>query len=57
MAFIMRASGMDRHGNNSAHPMAYTHVDIAGSAIEKGNWASGRPTGTPVVAFAMKWFV
>ena len=31
MAFLAVASGLDKHSVDSQHPMAYTHVDIAGS--------------------------
>lgn len=29
---MMLASGLDKHGTNSSHPLKYSHLDIAGSA-------------------------
>ena len=50
MAFLCLASGLDKHGSDSAVPLPFTHVDIAGSAVENGDWQHGRPTGRPLVA-------
>ena len=50
MAFLAIAAGLDQHGPNSEQPLAYTHVDIAGSATVGGDWQHGQPTGRPVVA-------
>ncbi len=51
MAFLAIASGLDKHGHrHSQHPVGYTHVDIAGSAVAAGDWQHGAPTGAPVVA-------
>jgi len=47
-AFLIMASGLDKHGNDSDKPIKYTHVDIAGSS---GPFP-GVPTGAPLVAFA-----
>ena len=52
MAFLCIASGLDRHGNDSDKPLPYTHIDIAGSAIENGDWQHGKPTASPVLALA-----
>lgn len=52
MAFLCVASGLDKHGNDSDLPLPYTHVDIGGSACEGADWQHGKPTATPVVAFA-----
>lgn len=55
MAFMIRASGLDRHGLSDATPISYTHLDIAGSAEESGVGGCaplGRVTGSPVVALA-----
>ncbi|WP_026376787.1 M17 family metallopeptidase [Aestuariibacter salexigens] len=57
MAFLAIASGLDQHGNNSDKPLPYTHVDIAGSGVEKGDWQHGKPTAAPVVAFAARYFL
>lgn len=51
MAFLCIASGLDKHEANSALPLAYTHVDIAGSGVENLDWQHGKPTGTPVNVF------
>ncbi|MEI6858443.1 MAG: leucyl aminopeptidase family protein [Shewanella sp.] len=47
-AFLLEASGLSTHGFNSIKPMAFTHVDIAGSATE-GHPLYGSPTATPLV--------
>ncbi|WP_394130586.1 M17 family metallopeptidase [Shewanella maritima] len=48
-AFLIKASGLEQHGCSSSQPLAYTHVDIAGSATE-GDPLYGKPTANPVVA-------
>ncbi|MCG9697359.1 leucyl aminopeptidase family protein [Shewanella sp. Isolate11] len=48
-AFLLQASGLQQHGLSSAKPLAYSHVDIAGSATE-GDPLYGKPTATPLVA-------
>ncbi len=50
MAFLCLASGLHKHGSDSAVPLPFTHVDIGGSGTEGGDWQHGRPTGRPVVA-------
>ncbi len=50
MAFLCLASGLDKHGNDSALPLPFTHVDIGGSGAEGGDWQHGRPSGRPLVA-------
>lgn len=52
MAFLAVASGLARHGVDGSPPLPYTHIDIGGSAVEGGDWQHGRPTGTPILAFA-----
>jgi leucyl aminopeptidase len=47
-AFLIMASGLDKHGIDSQAPLRYSHVDIAGSS---GPFP-GVPTGAPLVAFA-----
>ncbi len=47
-AFLLKASGLEAHGLTAATPMAYTHVDIAGSATE-GDPLYGKPTAAPLV--------
>jgi leucyl aminopeptidase len=50
MAFLCLASGLDKHGNDSAVPLPFTHIDIGGSGCEGGDWQHGRPSGRPLVA-------
>ncbi|XP_023163615.1 putative aminopeptidase W07G4.4 [Drosophila hydei] len=45
-AFMIKATGLDKHGVNSKQPLKYTHLDIAGSAGEYPNM----PTAAPIVA-------
>ncbi|WP_144391638.1 M17 family metallopeptidase [Pleionea sediminis] len=52
MAFLSLASGLDEHGQHSAKPLAYCHIDIAGSGVEAGDWQHDKPTAAPVVALA-----
>ena len=52
MAFLSIASGLEEHCSDSQSPIPYTHVDIAGSGVEKGDWQHGKPTAAPVVAMA-----
>lgn len=47
-AFLIMGSGLDKHGNDSEHPLPFSHVDIAGSS---GPFP-GVPTGAPIVAMA-----
>jgi leucyl aminopeptidase len=49
MAFLCLASGLVKHGSDSAVPLPFTHVDIGGSGCEGGDWQHGRPTGRPLV--------
>ncbi|HHH29319.1 MAG TPA: leucyl aminopeptidase family protein, partial [Polyangiaceae bacterium] len=50
-AFLAIASGLDKHSHKSSETaLPFTHVDIAGSGVEGGDWQHGRPTATPVVA-------
>ncbi|XP_062613205.1 putative aminopeptidase W07G4.4 [Saccostrea cucullata] len=47
-AFLIEASGMEKHGKDSDQPLPYSHLDIAGSS---GPFP-GIPTGAPIVALA-----
>jgi leucyl aminopeptidase len=49
-AFLVIASGLDKHGTDSNQPLCFTHIDIGGSGAEGGDWQHGRPTGKPLVA-------
>ena len=51
-AFLSIASGLDAHGGDSSQPLSYTHLDVAGSAVEKSEFQHGRPTGAPIVALS-----
>lgn len=55
MAFLAISAGLDKHGMNSEQPLPYTHVDIAGSGVETGDWQHGKPSATPVLAFAGRY--
>ncbi|XP_071339345.1 putative aminopeptidase W07G4.4 [Trachinotus anak] len=47
-AFLIMASGLDKHGVDSSVPLPYSHIDIAGSS---GPFP-GVPTGAPILAMA-----
>ncbi|XP_036383475.1 putative aminopeptidase W07G4.4 [Megalops cyprinoides] len=47
-AFLIMASGLDKHGVDSNSPLPYSHIDIAGSS---GPFP-GVPTGAPILAMA-----
>lgn len=52
MAFLHDVAGLDKHTAASTQPLPYVHIDIAGSGVEGGDWQHGKPTATPVLAFA-----
>jgi len=52
-AFMQIAAGLDKHGLDSDHPLAYTHIDIAGSS---GHYP-GIPTGTPLLALSHRFLL
>ncbi|XP_041643315.1 putative aminopeptidase W07G4.4 [Cheilinus undulatus] len=52
-AFLIMASGLDKHGVDSDRPLPYSHVDIAGSS---GPYP-GVPTGAPVIAMAANYIL
>jgi leucyl aminopeptidase len=47
-AFLIDASGLDKHGTKSSQPIKYTHLDIAGSAGD----VPFPPTGSPIMALS-----
>lgn len=49
-AFLNVASGLAKHGGDSARPLPFTHIDLGGSGTENLDWQHGRPTAAPVVA-------
>ncbi len=55
MAFLCLSSGLDDHGKYSDHPIPYTHIDIAGSGVEAGDWQHDKPTAAPVTALAGRY--
>jgi len=50
-AFLARASGLDRHGLDSTTPIAYSHLDIAGSTHAWPNPVTAAPLPALVSAF------
>jgi len=53
VAFLSMVSRLDEHGINSDFPIAYTHLDIAGSYGSWSKyWGLGEVTGNPIVAIA-----
>lgn len=55
MAFLSEASGLEEHSKHSEHPIAYVHIDIAGSGVEGMDWQHGKPTASPVLALAASY--
>lgn len=51
-AFMISATGLDRHGTKSKRPIKYSHLDIAGSAGE----VPDTPTGSCILALAKMHF-
>ncbi|BDX05439.1 M17 family metallopeptidase [Planctobacterium marinum] len=49
MAFLQISSGLDK----TSH--AYTHVDIAGSGVEGGDWQHGKPTAAGLMMLAGRY--
>eukprot|EP01102_Stenamoeba_stenopodia_P013982 TRINITY_DN45_c0_g1_i1.p1 TRINITY_DN45_c0_g1~~TRINITY_DN45_c0_g1_i1.p1 ORF type:complete len:561 (+),score=140.56 TRINITY_DN45_c0_g1_i1:76-1683(+) len=54
-AFLISASGLDAHGRDSTNPIAFSHIDIAGSACEGIDYQFGIVTATPVVAWTSRY--
>lgn len=52
-AFLIMASGLDKHGVDSDRPLPYSHIDIAGSS---GPFP-GVPTGAPILAMASSYIL
>eukprot|EP01137_Pigoraptor_chileana_P027414 Opistho-2@9976 len=52
-AFLTIASGLDKHGGDSALPLPYSHVDIAGSGAMWPNI----PSASPVVSFSASFIL
>jgi leucyl aminopeptidase len=54
-ALIIKAGGLDKHGFGSEIPIAFTHLDIAGSAVEGMDYRFGTPTAAPIVALTARY--
>ncbi|KAL3170005.1 hypothetical protein MRX96_015076, partial [Rhipicephalus microplus] len=52
-AFLIKASGLDKHGLDSERPLCYSHIDIAASS---GPFP-GVPTGAPIAALTQAFLV
>ncbi|KAE8746063.1 hypothetical protein FOCC_FOCC007186 [Frankliniella occidentalis] len=50
-AFLLLASGLEKHGLSSDLPLKYSHLDIAGSAGD----LPAEPTGAPIAALAARF--
>ncbi|XP_014221946.1 putative aminopeptidase W07G4.4 isoform X1 [Trichogramma pretiosum] len=50
-AFLVLASGLDKHGKASEKPLRYSHLDIAASAGDLPD----APTGAPILALANRF--
>lgn len=50
MAFLVLSSGLDKHPD-----VPYTHVDIAGSGVEGGDWQHGTPTAASLTMLAARY--
>jgi leucyl aminopeptidase len=55
MAFLAIVGGLDKHGNDSSQPLPYVHMDIAGSAVENGDWQHGKPTAASVASLFARY--
>lgn len=51
-AFLIAATGLDKHGIKSKNPLKYSHLDIAGSSGD----VPDTPTGAPILALAKMYF-
>ncbi|XP_054707558.1 putative aminopeptidase W07G4.4 [Uloborus diversus] len=52
-AFLIMASGLDKHGNDSGEPLKYCHIDIAPSS---GPFP-GIPSGAPIPALTRRFLL
>ena len=57
MAFLAIASGLDQHDTDADISIPYTHIDIAGSGVENGDWQHGKPTAAPVAALLAEFIL
>ncbi len=49
VAFLDIAAGLSKKAGRDVSPLPFIHVDIAGSAVQQGDWAYGAPTASPVL--------
>lgn len=54
-AFLAVAAGLDKYSIDSDKGIPFTHIDIAGSGVEGGDWQHGMPTASPVVAMLARY--
>lgn len=52
-AFLIMASGLDKHGRETKKPLPYSHLDVAASA----GYFPDTPTGAPILALAKRFLV
>ncbi|CAH1154254.1 unnamed protein product [Phaedon cochleariae] len=52
-AFLIMASGLEKHGSGSSQPLKYSHLDIAASSGDLPNPA----TGSPILALAQAYLL
>jgi len=55
-AVMAIASGLDKHGGDSADPIAYAHCDMGGASVA-APFLDGVVTGNPVAAFVARYFL
>jgi len=53
--FLTIASGLDKHGRDSTEPLNYSHLDIAGSAVENCDFQFGAVTACTVPALTASY--
>lgn len=56
-AFLAASSGLGKHGKSSEKPLPYTHLDVAGSACENGEYVFGKVTGSTVVGLSAQYIL
>lgn len=54
-AFLIMASGLDKHDGRGEPALAFTHLDIAGSGVENMDWQHGKPTSAGLTALLMSF--
>jgi len=54
-AFLIMASGLEKHGGDSKQPIKYSHLDIAGAACENMDYVFGKTTACTLVALTANY--